>query len=86
MIYTEQKQTHYQVGALHLPSGDYTDSDEETAKYVLQVNFTGSSVCPDLLGLLGLDNPKAALTMTMTFLPFKSAGKDNILPPLIQKG
>lgn len=34
------KETHYQVGALQLLS-DYTDSDEEAAKYHLQVNILG---------------------------------------------
>jgi hypothetical protein len=35
------KDVSYQVGALRLPSGDFTSSDEDTAQHLLMTHFPG---------------------------------------------
>lgn len=88
------------VGSLQLPSGEYTETLDETYKHLVSTHFPGSKIVEGEESLpfvaLGAAATNASLIQEIitdhriswavnTFAPFKSPGEDGIFPALIQK-
>ena len=88
------------VGSLLLPSGEFTSSDKEALKLLLETHFPGSKESEEMQQRRPPTRPvrtdwrlassivKYDLTKwaVMSFSPYKSAGEDGVFPALLQEG